>query len=47
MNGRTVYVADLDPRKRTITGATPVANEEGRPVWLAYPQWTKGEAATV
>ena len=47
MSGRTLYVADFDPRKRTITNAKPFANEEGKPVWFAYPRWTRDEAAIV
>ncbi len=45
--GRTLYIADFDAKKRTITNAKPFANEEGKPVWFAYPRWTKGEAAVV
>jgi len=45
--GRTLYIADFDARKRAITNAKPFANEEGDPYWIAYPRWTKGEAAIV
>ena len=45
--GRTLYIADFDAKKRTITNAKPFANEEGKPIWFAYPRWTKGEAAVV
>ena len=46
--GRTLYIADFDPKKRTITNAKPFANEEGDPNrWFAYPRWTKDETAIV
>jgi len=47
MGGRTLYVADFDAEKRTITNARPFANEEGKPIWFAYPRWTKDESAIV
>ena len=47
MGGRTLYVADFDAKKRTITDAKPFANEEGKPVWFAYPRWTKDETSIV
>jgi len=47
MAGRTLYVADFDAEKRTITNAKPFANEEGKPIWFAYPRWTKDESAIV
>ncbi len=47
MGGRTLYVADFDAEKRSITNAKPFANEEGGPVWFAYPRWTKDETAIV
>ncbi len=46
--GRTLYIADFDAEKRTITNAKPFANEEANPNrWFAYPRWTKDEAAIV
>ncbi len=45
--GRTLYVADFDVEQRTITNARPFANKEGKPVWFAYPRWTKDETAIV
>jgi hypothetical protein len=46
--GRTLYIADFDAEKRTITNAKPFANEEADPNrWFAYPRWTKDEAAIV
>ena len=34
-------------RKRTITNLKAIANEEGKPIWFAYPRWIDGEAAVV
>ena len=45
--GRTLYVADFDAKKRTIDNARPFANRAGKPVWFAYPRWTKDETAIV
>ncbi len=46
--GRTLYVADFDAEKRTISNAKPFANEQADPNrWFAYPRWTKDEAAIV
>ncbi|MGY8767460.1 MAG: hypothetical protein ACKVH8_03365 [Pirellulales bacterium] len=45
--GRTLYVADFDAAKRTITNAIPFANESGKPVWFAYPRWTQDESSIV
>lgn len=45
--GRTLYVADFDRENRSITNAKPFANEAGKPVWFAYPRWTKDESAIV
>ena len=46
--GRTLYIADFDAKKRTITNAKPFANEEANPnPWYAYPRWTKDETAIV
>jgi len=47
MGGRTLYVADFDAKKRTITDTRPFANEDGKPVWYAYPRWTKDETSIV
>lgn len=41
MPGRTLYIADFDVSKRTITNFKPFANEAGKPIWFAYPRWTK------
>ena len=45
--GRTLYIADFDGTKRTITNAKPFANKEGANRWFAYPRWTKDETAIV
>ncbi len=46
--GRTLYIADFDAEKRTITNAKPFANEEADPNrWFAYPRWTRDETAIV
>jgi hypothetical protein len=46
-SGRTLYVADFDVTKRTITNLKPFANAEGKKVWFAYPRFTKGETSIV
>jgi len=45
--GRTLYIADFNAKKRSITNAVPFANEEGANRWFAYPRWTKNETAIV
>ena len=45
--GRTLYIADFDAKKRSITNAKAIANKEGKPHWYAYPRWTKDETAIV
>ena len=45
--GRTLYIADFDAKKPSITNAKPFANEEGADRWFAYPRWTKDERAIV
>jgi hypothetical protein len=45
--GRTLYVADFDGKKRSITNAKAFANELGKPHWYAYPRWTKDETSIV
>ncbi len=45
--GRTLYIADFDASKPSITNARPFANEEGKNRWFAYPRWTKDETAIV
>ena len=45
--GRTLYIADFDARKPSITNARPFANKEGKNRWFAYPRWTKDASAIV
>jgi hypothetical protein len=45
--GRTLYIADFDAQKRTITNPKAIANADGKPFWYAYPRWIDGEAAVV
>jgi hypothetical protein len=45
--GRTLYLADFDSKKRAMTNFKPIANEEGMPVWFAYPRWTKDASEIV
>ena len=45
--GRTLYVADFDVTKRSITNLKPFANAEGNMVWFAYPRFTQGVSSIV
>lgn len=45
--GHTLYIADFDAQLRTITKPKAFANEEGKPIWFAYPRWINGESAVV
>lgn len=45
--GRTLYVANFDAKKRTITNVKPFANKEAKRGWFAYPRWTKDETEIV
>ncbi|MCX7887105.1 MAG: hypothetical protein N3B01_07635 [Verrucomicrobiae bacterium] len=47
MIGRTLYIAEFDAQKRTITNPKPIANEAGKPFWFAYPRWIDGDSAVV
>ncbi|MCL4201672.1 MAG: hypothetical protein KJ000_04205 [Pirellulaceae bacterium] len=47
MAGRTLFIADFDVQNRAITSAKAIANEAGKPFWIAYPRWIDGEAAVV
>lgn len=44
MPGRTLYVADFDAKQPAITDARPFANEDEKPIWYAYPRWSKDES---
>jgi Tol biopolymer transport system component len=45
--GRTLYLADFDAAKPSITNSQAFANEEQANRWFAYPRWTKDEKAIV
>jgi len=45
--GRTLYIADFDAKKPSITNAKAFANAEGANRWFAYPRWTRDEKAIV
>ena len=45
--GGTLYLADFNADKPSITNAKPFANEEEANRWFAYPRWTKDEKAIV
>ncbi len=45
--GRTLYIADFDAKKPSITNAKAFANEEGANRWFAYPRWSKDEQVIV
>lgn len=47
MTGRTLYIADFDAKKPSITAAKAFANGEGANRWFAYPRWTKDERMIV
>jgi Tol biopolymer transport system component len=47
VSGRTLYLADFDAQKLTMTNFKPFANEAGKPIWFAYPRWTKDQSAIV
>lgn len=45
--GRTLYVANFNSKTRMISNAKPFANADGKPVWFAYPRWSKDESTIV
>ena len=45
--GRTLYIADFDATKPSITNVRAFANAEGVKRWFADPRWTKDEKAIV
>lgn len=45
--GRTLYLADFDAGERRMTNFKPFANKDGKPVWFAYPRWTRDQSAVV
>lgn len=47
VNGRTLFIADFNAKNRKITNAKPFANQDGKPIWFAYPRWSKDESSIV
>lgn len=47
MPGRTLYLADFDSKTRAMTNFKPIANEERKNVWFAYPRWTRDASEIV
>lgn len=47
VTGRTLYIAEFDAKNRTMTNFKPFANEENKPIWFAYPRWTKDASEIV
>jgi len=45
--GRTLYIADFNASKPSITNTKAFANKKGANRWFAYPRWTKDETAIV
>jgi Tol biopolymer transport system component len=45
VSGRTLYMADFDVEKRVMSNFEAFANEEGEPIWFAYPRWTRDQSA--
>ena len=45
--GRKLYIADFDAKTRTIKNAKPFANKEGKPIWFAYPRWTRDQSSII
>ncbi|MCX7818114.1 MAG: hypothetical protein N2652_02735 [Kiritimatiellae bacterium] len=47
MAGRTLYIAEFDAPRRRVDHPKPFANEDGRPLWFAYPRWLPDQSAIV
>lgn len=47
VQGRILYVADFNAKSLTISNAKPFANEDEKPIWFAYPRWSKDESSIV
>ena len=45
--GHTLYIADFDGRKRTITNLKAIANADGKPIWYAYARWIENQSAVI
>ncbi len=46
-HGRTLYIADFDAAKRSITNMKPIANADGKMFWFAYPRWIGGDSSVI
>lgn len=47
VSGRTLYLANFDVSSRVMSNFKPIANKEGKPIWFAYPRWTKDASEIV
>ena len=45
--GRVLYLADFDKEKRVISNFKPIANQDEKPAWFAYPRWTRDQTGIV
>ena len=45
--GHTLYHADFDAQRRTITNLKAFANAAGKQQWFAYPRWINGTSEIV
>ena len=45
--GRVLYLADFDKEKRVISNFKPIANQDEKPSWFAYPRWTRDQTGIV
>ena len=45
--GRVLYIADFDKEKRVISNFKPIANQDEKPAWFAYPRWTRDQTGIV
>lgn len=45
--GRVLYLADFDKEKRVISNFKPIANQDEKPAWFAYPRWTRDQSGIV
>ena len=45
--GRVLYLADFDKEKKLISNCKPIANQDEKPGWFAYPRWTRDQSGIV
>ena len=45
--GRVLYLADFDREKGAISNFKPIANQDEKPAWFAYPRWTRDQSGIV